>query len=500
VYITVEKFENRADAIGKLLPLINNEFIEILRDTPGFKIYCAFTSEDGHFVSVILFDEYKSAKRFMARDREWMRSTASHLMPHPPEVLEGEVLTCEILNNQPKWDGLFTIVHVYREMGPEESATLMMQDHIVPMLKDTPGFCGCYTFLELRSEGCGLSISVYDTREHAEDANQKVLNKARNGQIKPYQPIAILGQIATFAVAGADNEQDKRAERVGRRTQQSEAEKILSMVDDLYWEIRRGVRRVNDDAETELGKWVNILSYIVDNTIDESLPPVRAHDLLNRAELAIDVILLKPQGGLNLVREMRHEIILDVYRAEGKFSENLINLTNGSPSFTVFLGVTFASFLFCFLLLIIHLYPFLNVFTRMDRYFVDGAAALNGAAALKGSIEGAAVAAFAGGVVSVLTRLEQFEARRGVDPKLLFLNAISRPYIGAIMAMFVVAVQGLGLFSIADTKPDAKNFAFFLIVVGFLSGFSERFATDFIGNVEGGFAGRRASNRSGGSS
>lgn len=183
---------------------------------------------------------------------------------------------------------------------------------------------------------------------------------------------------------------------------------------------------------------------------------------MKRAELAIKIILTKPQGGLNLVREMRHEIIMDILRVEDRFSKRLIELTNGSPSFTVVLGIVAAAVLLSIALTLVHFVPGLNIFKHMDSYFVD---AEGKPALIRGSIEAAAIAAFIGGVVSVFTRLAQFETRRGVDPKLLFMNALARPYIGTAMAMFIVAVQGFGLFSIATAKPDAQNFAFFLIVI-----------------------------------
>jgi len=383
------------------------------------------------------------------------------------------------------------VIHAYRNLGAPDIAERVLRDQITPILKEADGYCGCLTFLTEQGGNYGLSLAVFKTLAQAQHACDELAEKTRQQQLSVNPPDVSFGQPSVFTLA--DPAQAAQVTPAKSVTDAPDAEKILQMAVDLYWEIRRGVRQINDEAETELGKWVNILSYAVDNSIEKTLPPLRAKDLMKRVELAIDIILAKPQGSLNLVRKLRHEIIMDIYRAEDKFFKKLIEFTNGSPSFTVVLGVATASLFFMAVLALMHYYPGINIFRRMDNYFPmakDGPPVL-----ITGSIEVAAIAAFAGSVVSVLTRLEQFEARRGVDPKLLFLNAVARPYIGAAMAMFVVAVQGFGLFSVAAAKPEEKNFAFFLIVVGFLSGFSERFATDFIGSVEGGLGSRRAPGR-----
>jgi len=243
-----------------------------------------------------------------------------------------------------------------------------------------------------------------------------------------------------------------------------------------YDSIKEQVAGLGEDAENELGRWVNILSYVADNVVDGTNTQ-KANDLAKRAELAVYATLAKPQPALALSREVRHEIVMDIYRTDDWFSRLVTSVTNGSPSVTVAFGVFFSLFTFVSLL------SLMAVFAPIDlqRIFSVG----------PDLIACGATAAFAGAMVSVLIRLDQFEARRGVDPKLLFLNAVFKPYIGSIISLFVVAVQGLGIISIPGVNLDVgstgSKVAFWLIVVGFLSGFSERFASDLIGGAEGKF-------------
>jgi hypothetical protein len=508
MYMLVHTYGDKGGAAGNLVPALEKKVVPLLRRAPGFEAFCVLKSLDDRVVAIALFADEKTAARANNSVRDEVISLLRSLVPQPPETLAGEILHFAASGPEAGWKNMHVAIHVYDEMGLPETAALILKHHVAPAVAGLPGFLRCYAFIDERNDSRGVLVSMYDMAERAERASEEVLVAAGKQQIALNSPATIFG---TLVAVVPDAELGSLPRPEAEPPVESDAnralllaERTLLLTSDLYWEIRRGIRQVNEEAEIELGRWVNILSYVVDNsdpfTNSDAPPspekskspklrlsPIQIRDLLNRATLAIDAILRKPNGSLNLAREMRHEILLDIYRAENRFSEMLLNVTSGSPSFTVVLGVAAASLIFAPLLALIHGVEFMNVFSRMDQYFGDGLT--------KGSIEAAAIAAFAGGLVSVLTRLEQFEARRGIDPKLLFFNAAFRPYIGTIMAMFVVAVQGLGIISIVEAKPNKPEFAFFLIVVGFLSGFSERFATDFIGSVEGGFATRRVGNR-----
>lgn len=263
-------------------------------------------------------------------------------------------------------------------------------------------------------------------------------------------------------------------------------EDVLGLINKTYDRINAQVSGLTEEAENELGRWVNILSYVADNVVDGT-NTCKANDLAKRAELAVSATLAKPQPALALAREVRHEIVMDIYRTDDWLSRLVTAVTNGSPSVTVAFGVFFSMLSFIgFLLLMAYISPvdIQSIFKVGPDLIACGAAS-----------------AFAGAMVSVLIRLDQFEARRGVDPKLLFLNAVFKPYIGAIISLFVVAVQGLGIISIPgvdlNLPTTGSNVAFWLIVVGFLSGFSERFASDLIGGAEGRFGIGRPGGRPG---
>ncbi len=96
-------------------------------------------------------------------------------------------------------------------------------------------------------------------------------------------------------------------------------------------------------------------------------------------------------------------------------------------------------------------------------------------------------AAFLGGIVSLLSRLEEFAALRLYNPNLIFLTAYLKPFIGVALTIVVYAIFDLGLIQISglNTNDASADKQFLLVwVIGFVCGFSERLTRDIVGHVE----------------
>jgi hypothetical protein len=110
-----------------------------------------------------------------------------------------------------------------------------------------------------------------------------------------------------------------------------------------------------------------------------------------------------------------------------------------------------------------------------------------------------ASAAFIGGVISIATRLREFSRVRDLDPFAMFWTAMLKPLIGVVLAMFILAtlIGGVITFGFFESNAfsnlnEAKNALllsprtlYVLWVLGFLAGFSERFAWDFVDRAQG---------------
>jgi hypothetical protein len=242
-----------------------------------------------------------------------------------------------------------------------------------------------------------------------------------------------------------------------------------------------------DEVQIELGQWINILSEVyaqVSDLLSNSprkrpgfwrlrTDQVDPADMFARVRLAV-TSLLSPNKNLKLVQEMRYSIENDLVGWNGGwFQRAIMRLSGGSPTMTVVWGSVCTLIVGALILMAI---PWLS---NREFLYIEHKIIL-----------GTAVPAFLGAIVSILSRLQEFGDARGVDPKLLFMTAFFKPYIGMISGIFIVSAFAIGIGSllngielIPNDQPGwpPPKVIYFLYVVGFLSGYSERFIKDFIG-------------------
>ncbi len=89
----------------------------------------------------------------------------------------------------------------YNRVGPQEEVLPLVREHVFPVVTGAPGFRGHYTFLDERNAGRGVSVSLFDTREHAMEANRWVLEAMREKRIAPNPPSVMEGTAAIVAAA-----------------------------------------------------------------------------------------------------------------------------------------------------------------------------------------------------------------------------------------------------------------------------------------------------------
>ena len=201
MHVTIRKYADKAALIDGLVPPVRDGFVPLLRRTPGFKGYCAFASEDGHVVSVTVFDDRRTAMRADDRVREWVVSNLRDLLPNPPEVLAGEALLHEVSKLHSGGADMHATVRVYEGVGPKEEVLPWVREHVFLTITGASGFRGYYTFLDERDAARGVSASLFDTREHAVEANARVLEVMRDRRIAPNPPSVLAGRTVGAAAA-----------------------------------------------------------------------------------------------------------------------------------------------------------------------------------------------------------------------------------------------------------------------------------------------------------
>ena len=89
---------------------------------------------------------------------------------------------------------MFATVRVWEGVGPREDVLRWVREHVFLTITGAPGFRGYYTFLDERGPGRGVSASLFDTREHAMAAQERVVAAMRNKRIAPNPPAVMAGQ------------------------------------------------------------------------------------------------------------------------------------------------------------------------------------------------------------------------------------------------------------------------------------------------------------------
>jgi hypothetical protein len=202
VHVTIRKYSDKGPLIDGLMSPVRDGFVPMLRRTPGFRGYCAFASEDGHAVSVTVFDDRQTAMRADDRVSERVVSSLRDLLPNPPEVIEGEALLHEVSKlRRDGGPGMFATVRVYEGVGPKEAVLPLVREKVFLTITGAPGFRGYYALLDEAVASRGASVTIFDTRDHAMEANEWVVSVIRERRIAPNPPSVMSGPIAIVAAA-----------------------------------------------------------------------------------------------------------------------------------------------------------------------------------------------------------------------------------------------------------------------------------------------------------
>lgn len=218
--------------------------------------------------------------------------------------------------------------------------------------------------------------------------------------------------------------------------------------------------------------------------------------------------LLAPKPLLILARDERLNLQVQIYRHAGWISRALAAISSGSQAGLVLtaLGISFVLWT-----LVMALLQFVNLASH------PGATA-TGAAATHAPLGGflpaniffmdaralgiITFAALIGGIVSIATRLNDFSRVRDLDPFAMFWTAMLKPLIGVVLAVFILAtLEGRvitfgflgtdlldalsGTTTAGNVESKATQALYIFWMLGFLAGFSERFAWDFVDRSEG---------------
>jgi hypothetical protein len=201
-----------------------------------------------------------------------------------------------------------------------------------------------------------------------------------------------------------------------------------------------------------------------------------------RLNFVLDCLLSNPSK-LVEARGERLQLQFDAYRNSGGLTRMLAWLSAGNPTGVLVIALV-ASFGFWMAVAIAIRWLLdheINKKLAGSIFFMNGEA-----------LAAVSSAAFIGGVVSIAIRLREFSQARDLDPFGLFLTVMFKPLIGVVLSWFLLATLAGEVISIGFLGKDpfsapqiSEKVMYVLWMLGFLAGFSERFAWDFVDRAEG---------------
>ena len=121
--------------MDRLVPAVRGSLLPLLKQAPGFKGYCAFASEDGHIVSVSIFDNRQSSARAADQVLDWVMANQKDVLPDPPGIIAGEALLHHVSNFQGDAPDMFAAVRIYEGMPPIEKVLPQVRDQLTSRLR-----------------------------------------------------------------------------------------------------------------------------------------------------------------------------------------------------------------------------------------------------------------------------------------------------------------------------------------------------------------------------
>ncbi len=201
-----------------------------------------------------------------------------------------------------------------------------------------------------------------------------------------------------------------------------------------------------------------------------------------RLNFVFDCLLASPPK-LALAQDERLRLQVENHRHSGPLTRWLAELSAGSPVALMLIALG------CSLAIWSLVFAALGLIAKHD---AESALQMVDSMALAT----VSYAALVGGILSIATRLKEFSKVRDLDPFAMFWTALLKPLIGVVLAIFILAalygevvslgaLLGPGAFDGYGSNDLSRQTIHVLWVIGFLAGFSERFAWDFVDRAQG---------------
>ena len=94
MYVAVRRYDGVPDS-KKVAQLVQEKYVPIISEMPGFVAYYCVDAGDGVMVSTSVFEHKDAEEQSTFRAGEFVAEDLGYLAPNPPQVTAGEVVAYE---------------------------------------------------------------------------------------------------------------------------------------------------------------------------------------------------------------------------------------------------------------------------------------------------------------------------------------------------------------------------------------------------------------------
>jgi hypothetical protein len=91
VYAAIRRYHTHPDSLDEVVRQVNEGFVPLISDMPGFVAYIALNAGQGEYGTVSVFEDQASAEESNKRAEEWVNENLGDLLP-TPDYAAGEVV------------------------------------------------------------------------------------------------------------------------------------------------------------------------------------------------------------------------------------------------------------------------------------------------------------------------------------------------------------------------------------------------------------------------
>jgi hypothetical protein len=193
MHVAIRRYSADAGSTDEVKQRVDENFVPIASDVPGFIAYYLLDSGDGVLASVSVFENREGVEELNKRAEDWVKETLSSLLSSSPQVTAGEVGVHETGNGAGPAE--YASIRLYQiNQGATHEALRQFSEGIVPTLKDQPGFV---EYFGLEAESVIVAVNLFERPSEAEESNKVAAEYVEENlsSLLPLSPAITVGEV-----------------------------------------------------------------------------------------------------------------------------------------------------------------------------------------------------------------------------------------------------------------------------------------------------------------